>query len=149
MISRPGMFHPCLYNDGRLAPQWRTHPTVVLARCFIVVRRVLPVHASRRRNRLKDVCSRILVVLRARRKPRLADRLRQLGFLVECVSSSQTADTVKSGRFDLIVIERLTGPQTQLGVCRAVRQAGLVTPLLIVAAASDVDEISAALKIGA
>jgi two-component system alkaline phosphatase synthesis response regulator PhoP len=80
----------------------------------------------------------------------LGDRLRKEGFSVECASDGQEGLTKATGRsFDLIVLDVMLPQVDGWTVCRHLRGAGLMTPVLMLTARGTTAEKVTGLSLGA
>ena len=80
----------------------------------------------------------------------LGDRLRSEGYVVECAADGDEG-FAKATRlpFDLILLDVLLPRRSGLTLCRDIRQAGLITPILMLTALGQTADKVAGLKIGA
>ncbi len=80
----------------------------------------------------------------------LRDRLTREGFVVETSADGQDACEKAIGRpFDLIILDVMLPLRSGLDVCRDIRQAGLVTPILFLSARGETIDKVVGLKLGA
>ena len=80
----------------------------------------------------------------------LGDRLRNEGYSVECVGDGVVGSEMAIGQpFDLIVLDLMLPRRNGIDVCRDIRQAGLITPILMLTARAETSEKVLGLKIGA
>ncbi len=80
----------------------------------------------------------------------LGDRLRNEGYLVECAADGEQG-LEKVGRlpFDLILLDVMLPRRNGFELCRGIRQAGLITPILMLTALGQTSDKVAGLRIGA
>jgi two-component system alkaline phosphatase synthesis response regulator PhoP len=80
----------------------------------------------------------------------LGDRLRKAGYLVECAADGDDG-LVKATHdpFDLIILDVMLPKRDGLTVCRDIRSAGLITPILMLTARGRTADKVDGLKIGA
>src|SRR5881396_2331593 len=80
----------------------------------------------------------------------LTDRLASEGYLVETASDGETGlARATSGGYDLIVLDVMLPRMNGFDVCRAVRQHGVTTPILMLTARGQVVDKVVGLKLGA
>jgi two-component system alkaline phosphatase synthesis response regulator PhoP len=80
----------------------------------------------------------------------LGDRLRSEGYIVECAPDGEEG-FAKATRlsFDLILMDVMLPRRDGFDVCRGIRQAGLITPILMLTALGQTADKVTGLKIGA
>src|ERR1700736_6356177 len=80
----------------------------------------------------------------------VGDRLRNEGYSVECAADGdegfQKATQIP---FDLIILDVMLPRKSGFDVCREIRQAGLITPILMLTASGQTSDKVNGLKIGA
>jgi two-component system alkaline phosphatase synthesis response regulator PhoP len=80
----------------------------------------------------------------------LGDRLRKAGYVVECAADGEEGFLkATTTPFDLIVLDLMLPKRDGLSVCRDVRAAGLITPILMLTARGRTADKVDGLKIGA
>ena len=79
----------------------------------------------------------------------LTDRLASEGYAVEGREDGESALEAVSNGFDLILLDVMLPGMSGFDVCRAVRQKGIDTPILILTARGQVTEKVVGLKLGA
>jgi two-component system alkaline phosphatase synthesis response regulator PhoP len=80
----------------------------------------------------------------------LGDRLRNEGYVVACATDGDEGfEKATLLPFDLILLDVLLPRRHGFAVCRDIRQAGLVTPILMLTALGQIADKVAGLKIGA
>jgi len=80
----------------------------------------------------------------------LGDRLRKEGYAVDCASDGHEGfDKASRLAFDLILLDVMLPGRSGLEVCEAIRQAGLITPILMLTALGRTSDKVAGLRIGA
>jgi two-component system alkaline phosphatase synthesis response regulator PhoP len=80
----------------------------------------------------------------------LSDRLRSEEYLVECAADGEDGFQKSiRGSFDLIILDVMLPRKTGLDVCRDIRKAGLVVPIIMLTARSELVDKVLGLKIGA
>jgi two-component system, OmpR family, alkaline phosphatase synthesis response regulator PhoP len=80
----------------------------------------------------------------------LSDRLKSEEYEVDCAGDGeQGLQKALSEQFDLIILDVMLPRKKGLDVCRAVRQAGLVTPIIMLTARGETVDKVLGLKIGA
>lgn len=80
----------------------------------------------------------------------LSDRLESDGYTVECASDGQEGyRKAASAAFDLIILDVGLPRRNGFDVCRDIRQAGLITPILMLTARGQTVDKVLGLKIGA
>jgi two-component system alkaline phosphatase synthesis response regulator PhoP len=80
----------------------------------------------------------------------LCDRLTREGFVVETSADGEDAYEKAIARpFDLIILDVMLPLRSGLDVCRDIRRAGLVTPILLLSARSETIDKVVGLKLGA
>jgi two-component system alkaline phosphatase synthesis response regulator PhoP len=80
----------------------------------------------------------------------LSDRLESEGYTVECaVDGQQGWELANSGAFDLILLDIGLPRRNGIDLCRDIRQAGLITPVLMLTARGQTIDKVLGLKIGA
>lgn len=80
----------------------------------------------------------------------VGDRLRSEGYAVECATDGDEAyeKAVVRG-FDLLILDIMLPRRDGFTVCRDIRQAGLITPILMLTARGQVNDKVKGLKLGA
>jgi two-component system alkaline phosphatase synthesis response regulator PhoP len=80
----------------------------------------------------------------------LGDRLRSEGYAVDCAADGEEGfEKATLMPFDLIVLDVMLPRKSGFSVCREIRQAGLITPVLMLTALGQTSDKVAGLKIGA
>ena len=80
----------------------------------------------------------------------LSDRLRAEGYEVECAANgNEGQERATSDAFDLIVLDLMLPGRNGLDICRDIRQAGLITPVLMLTARGQTLDKVLGLKLGA
>jgi two-component system alkaline phosphatase synthesis response regulator PhoP len=80
----------------------------------------------------------------------VGDRLRKEGFAVECAANGEEGfEKATQLPFDLIILDVMLPKKSGFDVCREIRQAGLITPILILTARGQTSDKVNGLKIGA
>ncbi len=80
----------------------------------------------------------------------LSDRLVSEGYVVETASDGETGlAQASSGAYDLIVLDVMLPRMNGFDICRAVRQRGVTTPILMLTARGQVVDRVVGLKLGA
>ena len=80
----------------------------------------------------------------------LSDRLHSEGFVVDCaVDGAEGFQKATQLPFDLIILDVMLPRKNGLDVCRDIRQAGLITPVLMLTARGQTIDKVLGLKIGA
>jgi len=80
----------------------------------------------------------------------LTDRLHSEGFIVDCaVDGAEGLQKATQLPFDLIILDVMLPRKSGLDVCRDIRQAGLITPILMLTARGQTIDKVLGLKIGA
>src|SRR5205823_14770894 len=80
----------------------------------------------------------------------LSDRLHSEGFVVDCaVDGAEGFQKATQLPFDLIILDVMLPRKSGLDVCRDIRQAGLITPVLMLTARGQTIDKVLGLKIGA
>ena len=80
----------------------------------------------------------------------LSDRLENEGYRVECATNGEEGyQTAMRGTFDLIVLDVMLPRKNGFDVCRDLRKAGIVVPILMLTARGQVVDRVLGLKIGA
>jgi two-component system alkaline phosphatase synthesis response regulator PhoP len=80
----------------------------------------------------------------------LSDRLRSEGYEVDCAADGEQGLQRATGEpFDLIILDVMLPRRNGFDVCREVRKAGLITPILMLTARGQTADKVAGLKIGA
>ena len=80
----------------------------------------------------------------------LTDRLHSEGFVVDCaVDGAEGLQKATQLPFDLIILDLMLPRKSGLDVCRDIRQAGLITPILMLTARGQTIDKVLGLKIGA
>lgn len=80
----------------------------------------------------------------------VGDRLRKVGYAVECATNGEEG-IEKATRlpFDLIILDVMLPKKSGFVVCREIREAGLITPILMLTARGQTSDKVNGLKIGA
>jgi two-component system alkaline phosphatase synthesis response regulator PhoP len=80
----------------------------------------------------------------------VGDRLRNEGYAVECAADGDDAfEKATQIPFDLIILDVMLPRKSGFDVCRDIRQAGLITPILMLTARGQTSDKVNGLKIGA
>ena len=80
----------------------------------------------------------------------VGDRLRNEGYVVECaVNGDEAFEKATLLPFDLILLDIMLPGRNGFDVCRDIRKAGLITPILILTARGQIADKVTGLKIGA
>jgi two-component system, OmpR family, alkaline phosphatase synthesis response regulator PhoP len=80
----------------------------------------------------------------------LSDRLESEGYVVECARDGQAGyERATADPSDLIILDLMLPKKNGFDVCRDIRQAGLITPILMLTARGQVVDKVVGLKIGA
>ena len=80
----------------------------------------------------------------------VGDRLRNEGYAVECAADGDEGfEKATQIPFDLIILDVMLPRKSGLEVCRDIRQAGLITPILMLTARGQTSDKVNGLKIGA
>jgi len=80
----------------------------------------------------------------------VGDRLRNEGYAVECAADGDEGfDKATQIPFDLIILDVMLPRKSGFVVCRDIRQAGLITPILMLTARGQTSDKVNGLKIGA
>jgi CheY-like chemotaxis protein len=80
----------------------------------------------------------------------LGDRLRREGYLVDSASDGDTGfEKATSLPFDLMIFDLMLPGRNGFDLCRDIRRAGLATPVLMLTALREPDDMIAGLKVGA
>ena len=80
----------------------------------------------------------------------VGDRLRNEGYAVECAADGDEGfEKATQIPFDLIILDVMLPRKSGLVVCRDIRQAGLITPILMLTARGQTSDKVNGLKIGA
>ncbi len=80
----------------------------------------------------------------------LTDRLHSEGYAVECASNGEEGlRRATTDAFDLILLDVMLPRRNGFDVCRDIRQAGLITPILMLTARGQTADKVVGLKIGA
>jgi two-component system alkaline phosphatase synthesis response regulator PhoP len=80
----------------------------------------------------------------------LSDRLKSEEYEVDCASDGEDGlQKALSGEFDLVILDVMLPRKKGLDVCREVRQAGIVTPIIMLTARGETVDKVLGLKIGA
>ena len=80
----------------------------------------------------------------------LADRLRAEGYQVECsANGNEGFERATSDAFDLVMLDLMLPGRNGLDICRDIRQAGLITPILMLTARGQTLDKVLGLKLGA
>ena len=80
----------------------------------------------------------------------VGDRLRNEGYVVECAADGDSGfEKATQIPFDLIILDVMLPHKSGFDVCRDIRQAGLITPILMLTARGQTSDKVNGLKIGA
>jgi DNA-binding response OmpR family regulator len=80
----------------------------------------------------------------------VGDRLRNEGYTVECAADGDEGfEKATQVPFDLIILDVMLPRRSGFAVCRDIRQAGLITPILMLTARGQTSDKVNGLKIGA
>jgi two-component system, OmpR family, alkaline phosphatase synthesis response regulator PhoP len=80
----------------------------------------------------------------------VGDRLRKEGYAVECAANGvEGLEKASQLPFDLIILDVMLPKKSGFIVCREIREAGLITPILILTARGQTSDKVNGLKIGA
>ncbi len=80
----------------------------------------------------------------------VGDRLRNEGYAVECaVNGDEGFEKATQLPFDLIILDVMLPRKSGLDVCKQIREAGLITPILMLTARGQTSDKVNGLKIGA
>src|SRR5260221_5022112 len=80
----------------------------------------------------------------------VGDRLRNEGYAVECAADGDAGfEKATQIPFDLIILDVMLPHKSGFDVCRDIRQAGLITPILMLTARGQTSDKVNGLKIGA
>ncbi len=80
----------------------------------------------------------------------LSDRLRSEGYEVDCANDGEEGlRSASDGAYDLVLLDVMLPRKSGFDVCRAMRQAGLITPVLMLTARGQTADKVVGLKIGA
>jgi two-component system alkaline phosphatase synthesis response regulator PhoP len=80
----------------------------------------------------------------------LSDRLENEGYAVECCSDGQDGyEKALNSRFDLILLDVMLPKKNGFDVCRDLRNAGIISPIIMLTARGQVVDKVLGLKIGA
>ncbi|HLJ86568.1 MAG TPA: response regulator transcription factor [Candidatus Angelobacter sp.] len=80
----------------------------------------------------------------------LSDRLRNEGFVVDCAPDGEEGFQMATNQpFDLVILDVMLPRKSGFDVCRDIRQAGLITPILMLTARGQTIDKVLGLKIGA
>ena len=80
----------------------------------------------------------------------LGDRLRKAGYVVDCAADGDEGlGKATTDPFDLIILDLMLPKRDGLTVCRDIRSAGLITPILMLTARGRTADKVDGLKIGA
>lgn len=80
----------------------------------------------------------------------VGDRLRSDGYIVDCAADGDEAfEKATHLPFDLIILDIMLPKRDGFAVCRDIRQAGLITPVLMLTARGQTQDKVSGLKIGA
>jgi two-component system alkaline phosphatase synthesis response regulator PhoP len=80
----------------------------------------------------------------------VGDRLRSEGYIVDCAADGDEGfDKATQLPFDLIILDLMLPHRDGLSICRDLREAGLITPLLMLTARGQTDDKILGLKTGA
>ena len=105
---------------------------------------------GRRSTPVSDAPRVLLVEDEAGLRLTLTDRLASEGYLVETAADGEAGlASATSGGYDLIVLDVMLPRMNGFDVCRAVRQRGVTTPILMLTARGQVVDKVVGLKLGA
>src|SRR4029077_20450408 len=80
----------------------------------------------------------------------VGDRLRSEGYIVDCAADGDEGfEKATQLPFDLIILDLMLPHRDGLSICRDLRQAGLITPLLMLTAKGKTEDKILGLKTGA
>src|SRR6202166_562424 len=80
----------------------------------------------------------------------VGDRLRNEGYAVECAANGDEGfEKATQLPFDLIILDVMLPKRDGFDVCKGIREAGLITPILMLTARGLTSAKASALKIGA
>ena len=80
----------------------------------------------------------------------VGDRLRSEGYIVDCAADGDEGfEKATQLPFDLIILDLMLPHRDGLSICRDLREAGLITPLLMLTAKGQTDDKILGLKTGA
>jgi DNA-binding response OmpR family regulator len=80
----------------------------------------------------------------------VGDRLRKDGYLVDCASDGDTGfRKATSQPFDLVILDIMMPRRSGLDLCRGMRRVGLETPVLILTARRETEDVIAGFEAGA
>jgi two-component system alkaline phosphatase synthesis response regulator PhoP len=80
----------------------------------------------------------------------LGDRLRKEGYVVDCAADGDEGfERTTAGPYDLVILDVMLPKRDGLKVCRDIRAAGLITPVLMLTARGRTSDKVDGLKIGA
>src|SRR6202140_3632823 len=80
----------------------------------------------------------------------VGDRLRKEGYAVECAANGEVGlEKASQLPFDLIILDVMLPKKSGFDVCREIREAGLITPILMLTARGHISDKVNGLKIGA
>jgi two-component system alkaline phosphatase synthesis response regulator PhoP len=80
----------------------------------------------------------------------VGDRLRKEGYAVECASNGEEGfEKATQLPFDLVILDVMLPKKSGFDVCREIREAGLITPILMLTARGQTSDKVNGLKIGA
>jgi two-component system alkaline phosphatase synthesis response regulator PhoP len=80
----------------------------------------------------------------------VGDRLRSEGYIVDCAADGDEGlEKATQLPFDLIILDLMLPDRDGLSICHELRQAGLITPLLMLTARGQTDDKILGLKTGA
>jgi DNA-binding response OmpR family regulator len=80
----------------------------------------------------------------------VGDRLRKDGYLVDCASDGDTGFwKATSQPFDLVILDIMMPRRSGLDLCRGMRRVGLETPVLILTAGRETEDVIAGFEAGA
>ncbi len=80
----------------------------------------------------------------------LGDRLRREGYLVDSAADGDTGfEKATSSPFDLMILDVMLPRRNGFDLCRDIRGAGLATPILMLTALRETDDMIAGFKVGA
>src|SRR5579863_1870143 len=80
----------------------------------------------------------------------VGDRLRKEGYAVECAPNGEEGfEKATQLPFDLVILDVMLPKKSGFDVCREIREAGLITPILMLTARGQTSDKVNGLKIGA
>ena len=80
----------------------------------------------------------------------LSDRLRSEGYEVDCANDGELGlQSASEGAYDVVVLDVMLPRKSGFDVCRALRQSGVITPVLMLTARGQTADKVVGLKIGA